>query len=210
MTRRVAALVIVAVLITPSEAHGQRQPGFSGYAVFGDMRLDAAQTFEAVSGTRRTRIMGAGIQVTNVWKSLFVDLGVLGMTRDGERVFIDEDGIAQPLGIALEVRMRFVDVAAGWRIIQNRLSPYIGAGFSRLNYRETSELARPGEDVAESGTGPLVLTGVDFTLSRWIRIGAELRYRRIGGVLGSGGASANFDENSAGGLSIAVRMAIGR
>lgn len=43
MRGRVAALVIVALLITPSEAHGQPQPGFSGYVVFGEMRMSISR-----------------------------------------------------------------------------------------------------------------------------------------------------------------------
>jgi hypothetical protein len=210
MTGRVAALVVLAVLATPSEAGGQSRVGFGGYCVFGDVRLDAAQTFEAVSETSHARVLGAGIQVTNVWRFLFVDVAVSSTTIGGERVFIDEGSAVRPLGIPLEVSMRHVDVAAGWRTMHGRLSAYFGGGFSRLRYRETSELAQPGEAVAESATGPLFLAGVDFGLSRWIRIGAELRYRRIGGVLGSGGVSAKFDEDSAGGVSTAFRVSIGR
>jgi hypothetical protein len=210
MTGRVAALVILALLAAPSEAGGQSQVGLSGYGVLGDMRLDAAQTFEAVSETSHARVLGAGIQVTNLWRFLFVDVAVSSMTMDGQRVFIDEDSAVRPLGIPLQVSMRHIDVAAGWRSMRGRLMPFVGGGFSRLRYRETSELAQPGEDVAETATGPLLLAGVDFTLSRWVRIGAELRYRRIGGVLGSGGASAKFDEDSAGGISTAFRVSIGR
>jgi len=208
MTGRVAALVILVLLTTPT-ANAQGSARLSGYGVFGDMRLDAARTFEAVSETSHVRVLGGGIQIANLWKFLFVDVAVSTMTIDGQRVFVD-DGAVQPLGIPLEVRMRSVDVAAGWRHQHGRLSPYAGGGFSRLRYRETSELAQPGEDVTDSGTGPLFLGGIDFALSRWVRIGAEIRYRRIGGVLGSGGASAKFDEDSAGGVSTALRVSIGR
>jgi opacity protein-like surface antigen len=149
------------------------------------------------------------VQVTNLWRAVFVDVAVSSMTIDGGRVFID-DGAVQPLGIPREVSMLSVDVAAGWRHVHGRLSPYVGGGVSRLRYRETSEFAEPGEDVTESGTGLLFLGGIDFALSRWVRVGGELRYRRIGGVLGSGGASAKFDEDSAGGVSTALRMSIGR
>jgi hypothetical protein len=210
MTGGVAALVFLALLLLPSDARGQNQVGLSGYGALGDMRLDAAQTFQAVSRSSHARVLAAGVQVTNLWGFLFIDVAVSSMTKDGERVSIGEDSTVQPLGIPLEVGMRYVDVAAGWRITHGRMSPYVGGGVSRLNYRETSELAQPGENVADSGIGPLFLAGVDFTLSRWVRLGAELRARRIGGVLGSGGASAKFNENSAGGVSTALRVSIGR
>jgi opacity protein-like surface antigen len=210
MIGRVAALMIVVALGTAADDGGQDQLGLNGYGVLGDMRLDAAQTFEAVSETSHARLFGAGIQVTNIWRSVFVDVAVSNMTIDGERVFFDEARAVQPLGIPLEVSMRYVDVAAGWRARHGRLSPYVGGGFSGLRYRERSELAQPGEDVAEGGVGPLFLAGIDFTLSRWVRIGGEVRYRRVGGVLGAGGASAEFREDSAGGVSTALRVTIGR
>jgi hypothetical protein len=210
MTGRVAALVVLAVLGTPGDAKGQSEVGLNGYGVLGDMRLDAAQTFEAVSETSHARVLGAGIRITNLWKFLFVDIAVSHVTIDGERIVVDADRAVQRLGIPLEVTMRHLDVAVGWRTVHGRVSPSVGGGFSRLWYRESSELPQPGENVADGGTGPLLLAGVDFTLSRWVRIGAEFRYRRIGGVLGSGGASATFDENSAGGFATALRVSIGR
>jgi hypothetical protein len=79
MTGRVAALVVIAVLATPSEAGGQSRVGFSGYCVFGDMRMDAARTFEAVSETSHARVLGARIQVTNLWRFTFVDVAVSSM-----------------------------------------------------------------------------------------------------------------------------------
>jgi hypothetical protein len=202
-------LVVLASVITVSVAAAQDRVTLGGYGVFGDMRLDAAQTFEAVSGTSHAQVFGGGIQVTNLWKFVFLDAAVSRTAIDGERVFIDEDDL-QPLGIPLEVTMLYVDVAAGWRHVSGRLSPYVGGGFSRLWYREESESAQPGDNVSDGGTGPLFLTGLDFAVSRWIRVGGELRYRRIAGVLGSAGASAHFGERSAGGISSALRVSIGR
>jgi opacity protein-like surface antigen len=209
MTGRIAALVLLTLVATASEATAQGRVRLRGYGIFGDVRLDAAQTFEAVSETSHAQVFGGGVQVTNLWRFVFVDVAVSSMTIDGERVFID-NGAVQRLGIPIEVGMLYVDVGAGWRYVRDRLSPYVGGGFSRLRYRETSGFSLPGEDVKESGTGPLFLAGVDFALTRWVRIGIELRYRRILGVLGSAGASAKFDEDSAGGVSTALRVSIGR
>ena len=203
-----AALVAFALALTGSKAAAQGRVELSGYGVIGDVRLDAAQTFKAVSETSHGRVLGGGVQVTNLGKFLFVDVAVSNVTIDGQRVFIDV-GIVRPLGIPLEVRMLYVDVAGGWRHVRGRLSSYLGGGFSRLRYRETSKSAQQGDAVADSGTGPLFLAGVDVALSRWVRVGGELRYRRIGGVLGSGGASATFGEDSAGGVSTAFRVSFG-
>jgi hypothetical protein len=99
MTGRVAALVVIAVLATPSEAGGQSRVGFSGYCVFGDIRMDAARTFEAVSETRHARVLGAGIQVADLWRFTFVDVAVWSMNMDGERVFIDEASVVPRLRV---------------------------------------------------------------------------------------------------------------
>jgi hypothetical protein len=64
-------------------------------------------------------------------------------------------------------------------------------------------------DAVADRAGPPFLTGVDVALSRLFRVGGELRYRRTGGVLGPGGASARFDKDSASGVRTAIRVSIG-
>jgi opacity protein-like surface antigen len=148
--------------------------------------------------------------VTNLWRSVFADVAASQTSLDGERVFIDDAGTVFELGIPLEVTMRPIDVAAGWRFGFGRVSPYVGAGVTFLTYGETSDLSEGGEDVDESGTGALVLGGVDVQVWRWVFAGGEVRYRRVSGILGEGGVSAHFGEDNAGGVSAAVRISIGR
>jgi Outer membrane protein beta-barrel domain len=208
MTARAAALVALTLVATASETTAQSRVRLGAHTIFGDIRLDAAQTFEAASDTSHTRVLGAGVRLTDLWGFVFVDVAVSSTTLDGERVLFDV-GVVRPLGISLDVSLLYVDVAAGWRYVHGRLSRYLGGGFSRLRYRDTSEFADAGEDVTESGTDPVFVAGVDFALSRWVRVGGELRYRRIPG-LESGSESARFDEDSARGISAALRVSIGR
>ena len=77
------------------------------------MRLTPLLEFEAVLETSYAG-PGGRFRVTDLWGSLFLDVGISNMTMNGERVFIDDGGV-RPLGIPLEVSMLFVDVAAGWR-----------------------------------------------------------------------------------------------
>ena len=102
-----------------------------------------------------------------------------------------------------------LDLAAGWRT-GARAQTYVGAGFTRITYEETSDFAASGEDVKESATGLLLLGGVDVALSRWVHIGGEIRYRRVDGVLGSSGVSEIFGERELGGLATSLRVSIGR
>ena len=208
-TFRHAAIAIVIVAFAPTAAAAQRRIGISGYGIVGSVRLDADRTFDAVAGSSGALCVGGGVQLTRLWNELLVDVSFSQLTVNGERVAVGEDGVLQPLGIPLQVRMRPFDFAIGWRTQYRRFSIFGGGGVSRLMYKETSDGAQAREDVTTSSTGPLILAGIDVTTSRVLRIGGELRYRHIGGILGEGGASAVFREKSAGGLSVGLRVSVG-
>lgn len=206
---RVAAVIVVLAAIAPTPAFAQ-SIGIRGYGSFGVAQLAATETFEAVAGTSQQPVFGGGVQVTNIWKGIFADLGVAQIeTIEGERVFV-EDGEVLELGIAHEVKMRPVDIAAGWRLAFGRLSPYVGAGVTFFSYEQTSEDADPGEDVSESKSGPLFLAGLDVSILSWLHAGGEIRYRQVTGILGEGDVSEVFGEDNAGGFTAAVRISIGR
>lgn len=195
----------------PTPPPARESIGFRGYVLAGMATLAAQDTFDAVAGTRSRASFGGGMQVTNLWRRVFADVGASVVSLDGQRVFVD-DGQVFELGIPLQVTMRSFDIAGGWRLAlaRGRVSPYVGAGLTYLSYEETSELAQPGDDVNEGKAGPLVLGGVDVHVWQWLHAGGELRYRRIGGILGEGGASAAFGEDDAGGVSVALRISVGR
>lgn len=184
--------------------------GIRGYLVFGASTLEAQETFEAVAGTHTRSIVGGGAQVTRIWKDVFADVAGSQLSLDGERVFVDNRRVFK-LGIPLEVTMRPVDLAAGWRfrIMRGRVLPYGGAGMSYVQYKETSDFADGSENVSESSVGPLVLGGVEVRVWRWIAAGGEFRWRRLRGILGERGASAEFGEDDVGGVNAGVRISIG-
>jgi hypothetical protein len=184
--------------------------GIRGYVAFGTARLAANESFDAVAEPRSSAVFG-GVQVTNLWKGVFADLGFSRLSLDGERVFVDDRRVFR-LGIPLEVTMRPVDITGGWRLalMRGRIAPYAGAGLTYLHYEETSAFAGSGEDVSESKAGPVVIGGVDVRVWRWILAGGELRWRRVRGILGERGVSAEFGENDAGGINVGVRISVGR
>jgi hypothetical protein len=184
--------------------------GIRGYVAFGTARLAASETFEAVAEPHSGALFG-GVQVTNLWKSVFADVAGSQLSLDGERVFVDSGRVFE-LGIPLEVTMRPFDIAGGWRLalLRGRVFPYVGAGLTYLHYEETSQFAGSGENVSESKAGPLVIGGVDVRVWRWISAGGELRWRRVKGILGERGVSAEFGEHDAGGINVGVRISLGR
>jgi hypothetical protein len=196
---------------TPTRARpAPAQPGikFRPYVSFGTARLAAKDTFEAVAEPQARAIAG-GVQVTNIWKNAFADVGGSQFSVDGERVFVNNGRVFE-LGIPLEVTMRPLDIAGGWRLalMRGRVFPYVGAGLTYVQYKETSEFAGSGEDVSESKAGPLVIAGVDVSVWRWVSAGGELRWRRVTGILGERGVSAEFGEDDAGGINAGVRISI--
>jgi hypothetical protein len=161
-----AVLVAFTLVATVSGATSQGGVRLSRYGALGDVRLDAAQIFEAVSDTSHAQVPGKRFQITDVWGFGFVNVAVSRRTIDGERVLTDDGGV-QPPGVPLAVTLLQVDVAAGWRHVHGRLSLYVGGGLSRPRSRETSEFAQPGKAVTESVIGALFLAGVDLALPRW-------------------------------------------
>jgi opacity protein-like surface antigen len=210
MIVRCGVLVLAALAaLTPMSASAQSL-GIRGYATFGVAQLAATDTFEAVADTSQQPVFGGGVQVTGIWRGIFADVGVARIEAvEGQRVFVD-DGEVFDLDIPLEVKMRPVDVAAGWRLSMGRISPYVGAGVTIFTYEETSEGADADEDVNESKTGPMFLGGVDVSIVSWLHAGGEIRYRQVKGIVGEGGVSAEFGEDNAGGVTAAVRVSIGR
>ena len=207
---RVTVFAIAAcacgVLMSPNIAHAQLAVPLRGYAAFGSTWLTAAESFNAVAGTARTSNIGGGAAVT-LWKNAFVDVALVRMSVDGERVFVDQ-GTVYGLNIPLQVTMLPFDVAAGWRWA-GRISPYGAAGLSRVSYTERSDFAGAGDDVESSGVGPLVLTGADLRVTRLVHVGAEVRYRHVKGPLGQAGVSAVFGERSIGGFAASIRASVG-
>lgn len=197
---------LVLVLLLPVAAAAQA-PTLRGYVTFGTTSLAASETFEAVADSSRALTFGGGVTAT-VWNGVFVDVAASRMKLDAERVFVNE-GTVFPLGIPMEISIVPLDIAAGWRT-GARAQTYVGAGLTRITYKETSDFSTEDEDVKESASGLLVLGGVDVALSNWLHAGGELRYRHVEGILGDGGVSQTFDEHEIGGLTFAVRISVGR
>jgi hypothetical protein len=217
MTRtriRTLPVVMAALLGVASSAQAQAPAdngiGIRGLFSFGITQVGAPESFEAVTGNTQLSNLGGGAQVTNLWRGVFAEVSFDRSTTAGERVFIHE-GTVFPLGIPIDISMNALDVIGGWRFVNNsRVTPYAGAGYSLMGYKETADFAQPGDDVDDSGTGAVVAGGVELRIARWIHVVGDVRYRAVSGALGNGGVSAEFGEEALGGLSFGMRVAVGR
>lgn len=204
---RLAALLVMLAL--PALAEAQSRRGVRAYTTFGSTQLAASDSFEAVTGTSRSSGLGGGVTVTRLWRGLFADASFSQLDLDGDRVFVHE-GTVYRLGVPVEITLRPLDAAIGWRFARGRFSPYAGAGYSYMSYRETGAFAASGDDVTERASGPMVLAGADVAILKWLHIGGEVRYRAIKGVLGRDGVSQVFAEEQLGGFSTALRLSVGK
>lgn len=193
----------------PQRSFRRSRVGGKLYGTFGSTAFAAHDTFEAVAGSATHTNFGIGMIATNLWRDLFVDVGWSQTKMDGQRVFVD-DGTVYKLGIPLDIIVRPLDTAAGWRLTFGRFSPYGGGGVTAMWYRETSAFAESQDNVRETKFGPLALGGVDVMIVRSVFVGAEVRYRAVKGILGHGGASQAFGEDQAGGFSAALRVSFGK
>jgi hypothetical protein len=202
-------LVTWCLVLSAVSASAQVVVDLRGYFTYGAVTLSAADTFDAVAGQHHARTIGGGGTVTGLWRGLFADVGLSQHSFEGERVFV-ANGEVFPLGIPLEVKFRPLDVAVGWRMMLKRYSPFVGIGLSRISYEETSDFSTLGDEVKAARNGAMVMAGLDVRVWRWVNVGGEVRYRRVQGLLGSGGVSEAFNEDQLGGVSAAMRLSVGR
>jgi opacity protein-like surface antigen len=105
----------------PAPAPAQARPGpprdpvgFRAYVNFDYVAIAAKDSFDAVLGTSTMTGVGGGGEVLNLWKNVFARVGVWSMSDTGTRVAV-VDGEVFDLDIPIEVRMRTLEIAGGWR-----------------------------------------------------------------------------------------------
>ena len=184
--------------------------GIRGFGTFAYDGMAAKDSFQAIFGKSAVPSYGGGLQVTNLWRGLFLEVSVERSTLTGERVFVSED-VVYPLGIPLEVTMTPVEAVGGWRFGRTgKAIGYAGAGFTSMAYTETSDFAAPDENIDDRYPGWVVMGGIEFKLAAWVHLRGEARYRLVQDGLGAGGVSAAFGETKLGGFGGAVKIAVGR
>jgi opacity protein-like surface antigen len=182
--------------------------GFRGYAEGAYQWFAASDSFNAILDTGGGFFYGGGAQV--YFGPVYVDVGISNFEKTGQRVFVFE-GEAFPLGIRNLVMMTPLVVTAGYRFPeQNRMVPYVGGGVGSLKFEEVSDFAEPGEDVSERFTSYHAVGGVEYAATRWLFVAGEVRYASVPDAIGAPGIAADFGESDLGGVSVAVKLLVGR
>jgi opacity protein-like surface antigen len=192
----------------PQQSHSL---GFQALFVAGYEFPESKESFKAVGLNDEVLTLGGGLQLTNLWRSLFVQIHVTRLDETGERVFVSQSGEAVKLGIPLQVTGTFTDVGVGWRFVgsSGRVVPYAGGGLGAVNYHEESPFGVTGEEFRRTELSYNAFGGVEFGLTGWAALGVEARYRHVPGVLGEGGVSEALGEDSLSGTTAMVRVLLG-
>ena len=195
---------------TPARGAAPAVPafGFRGYAEGAYQWFTAKDSFNAIFETSSGPFYGGGGQVHI--RQFYVDVGLSRFEKTGERVFVFEDEIFR-LGIPDRVTITPLVVTAGYRFpMANRTVPYLGGGVGSVKFEETSDEADADENVDERFTSYHAVGGVEYGATRWLFVAGEVRYAWVPDALGAPGVSAEFDESDLGGVSVAVKVMIGR
>jgi hypothetical protein len=216
----IGVVVLVAIASTAqaqgSRPAGRQESGGLGVDLFGAAVASwpsAKESFKAVGLPSTAVDFEGGARVTGLWRGMFVQFSGARWSDTGERVFIDSDGTRFPLGIPLAVKARFLDGTLG---VQAPLStgrdPYfffLGGGVGFVRYSESSPFAEAGEDLEVTKVSYHALAAVEIPIVRHLAAVVETKYRYVPNLLGDGGASAVFGEDSFGGFNAAVGLRIG-
>ena len=226
MTLRAQSTLLAAMIVcgvaSPAFAQAKQKPApprapsreisIHGYAMVGRITFTADDSFDAVLGGSSGTIIGGRARIGLPYGGLFVDAGAWRFSGDGERVFVSGGEVVR-LNIPMEVTITPVEISAGWqfRIRQApRLTPYVAGGITSYGYRETSEFAATTEDVDDRFTGYHVMGGATVRVTRWLGIGGEFAWTTVPEAIGSGGVSAEFNEDNLGGTSLRLKILVGR
>jgi len=182
-----------------------------GFGDIGSTTFTAAQSFDAVLGSRSGLLFGGGVEVVFPVR-VFVNLRASRFHAVGQRVFLF-NGEQFDLGIPATVTVTPMEVTAGYRFnLGTRLVPYGGAGLGWHRYQETSAFAEAEENLDERFTGYHVVGGAEFRVLRWLAAAAEAQWATVPDALGGDPNSVShaFDETDLGGVTVRVKVVVGR
>lgn len=239
MKPAVALLFLILAAATPATAQsGGVKPSswftapadvpaisFRPFVDIGIEQFTASKTFDAVFADTASPLWGGGLQVA-LWRGrVYAELGVSRLLKEngelvGERAFVS-GGTAYRLGIPLRSTIDSFDVVGGYRFYVSRhLIPYVGAGVGNYHYTEESDFADPSQNVDATHRGFIFDGGVEVRIMRWIGVAGDARYTHVPGILGIGGVSQQFAEDTTnskrdrekdlGGWTLRLKLVVGR
>jgi hypothetical protein len=208
----VAASPVAAQTQTTRRVSTSKGIEIGGYAMVGQFRFTASESFDAILGTTSGVIFGGGATVGLPFGGLFVDVGAWQYSGSGERAIVVDDEVF-PVGIPVDIELVPIEISAGWKFrirSMPKLIPYVAGGYTSFGYKESSSFAGAGEDLDERFGGYHLRGGAEFKLTSWLGVAGEAAWTSVPDALGNGGVSAAFNEDNLGGTSFRARITVGR
>jgi len=188
-------------------AASPRAVGVWGFGQIGYTLFNAHDSFDAVLDHRGGAFFGGGGEVR--LKSFFVLGSVEYFNSTGQRAFVS-GGKVYKLGIPDRISILPVMGTVGWRFNGRKAIPYVGAGAGSYQFKESSDLSDPSENVNQRFTGWHIVGGVEVPGEKWVATSFEVMYSHVPDALGVGGVSSAFNEHNLGGVELRVRVLVGR
>jgi opacity protein-like surface antigen len=211
MTKLRLAAMMASVCVAAAGRVDAQDVGFRGFGDVGSTRFAASESFDAVLGTHTGVVFGGGAEA--VFGHIFVGVRASRFQKDGTRVFVSGDEVFD-LGIPTTIRITPVLITGGYRfaVADRRVVPYVGGGIGWHRYSETSDFAADDEDVSETNTGYHLSGGAEVRLGELFGIAGEVEWSRVPDALGQNPntVSAAFDETDLGGVTVRVKVVVGR
>jgi hypothetical protein len=199
---------------TSALAHPGGPPlGAQAFAAIDFNAFAASKTFNAVFGSSVILGYGGGVDITSVWKDLFVRVAVTRISKTGSRVFVNGSDVFPLNGQPAKLSMTPIEAGAGWRYRLKKhrmLTPYIGGAALivpyRVDYPTSTDL-----NESETFTGGEFFGGVQYAITKVLVLGGEGQYRLLPNALQSNlasSAAAAFNETQGGGFTGRVTIGV--
>jgi hypothetical protein len=165
----------------------------------GYFQMAASNSGSALFGSDHGATFGGALRYT-FWRGAFVSAGARTFSKDGERVFVaTPSSVVQKLGFPLTMRTTPIFLSLGYRFRNGHMVvPYVSAGGTITQYKETSTVAGESFDESLSKAGFVGAVGVEIGRGL-LRFAAEGGWCAVPNAIGNAGVSKVYGENDIGG-----------
>jgi hypothetical protein len=184
-----------------------RRVSLLGFGEWGYTRFAAHESFAAILDHSGGTAFGGGVEL-RLGPGLFLNGSVEHFSQTGQRAVV-VDGDVFRLGIPDTISLTPIATTMGWRFVNERAIPYVGAGVGKVLYKEMFRFADPLDNIDRQFTSYHVVGGLEFR-NEWVGTAFELEYSRVPDALGLGGVSAAFHESNLGGIVGRIKIIVGR
>jgi hypothetical protein len=203
---QISAVRMLTALPGPPPVPKGRQM-IRGFATAGPTLFTAKQSFETILGSSSGLMYGGGAQLV-LANGVFVLGGYERYKKTGSRVLVSGTQYFT-LPVKEQVVVTPIHLTVGFRDYKRKsIVPYLGFGIGWQQLRETA--SDSGESERKGHVSGHVLVGVERPLAPWFTVAGELQWTSAPKTIGQTGVSAALGEDNLGGITLRIKMIVGR